>query len=145
MGDLGLIPGLRSSPGEGKDYPHQYSGLENSMDYSPWGHKQLDMTERISLPLIPPGIPKTTKDFCGLGRREKRQKVSGIKGALDLALSNINSRVYVCLRGEIDLQGVSEETCFLHAWKHPKTVSRDTPHAQTGNKEQLTPSPFHIP
>jgi len=30
-GDLGLIPGLGRSPGEGKDYPPQYSGLENSM------------------------------------------------------------------------------------------------------------------
>ena len=32
-GDLGLIPGLERSPGEGKGYPLQYSGLENSMDY----------------------------------------------------------------------------------------------------------------
>ena len=32
-GDLGLIPGLRRSPGEQKGYPLQYSGLENSMDY----------------------------------------------------------------------------------------------------------------
>jgi len=31
-GDLDLIPGLESSPGEGKGYPLQYSGLENSMD-----------------------------------------------------------------------------------------------------------------
>ena len=31
-GDLGLIPGLGRSPGEGKSYPLQYSGLENSMD-----------------------------------------------------------------------------------------------------------------
>ena len=31
-GDLGSIPGLRRSPGEGKGYPLQYSGLENSMD-----------------------------------------------------------------------------------------------------------------
>ena len=31
--DLGLIPGLGRSPGEGKGYPVQYSGLENSMDY----------------------------------------------------------------------------------------------------------------
>ena len=29
--DLGLIPGLESSPGEGKGYPLQYSGLENSV------------------------------------------------------------------------------------------------------------------
>ena len=32
VGDLGSIPGLGRSPGEGKGYPLQYSGLENSMD-----------------------------------------------------------------------------------------------------------------
>ena len=32
-GDLGLIPGLGRSPGAGKGYPLQYSGLENSMDF----------------------------------------------------------------------------------------------------------------
>ena len=31
-GDLGSIPGLGRSPGEGIGYPFQYSGLENSMD-----------------------------------------------------------------------------------------------------------------
>ena len=31
-GDLGLILGLGRSSGEGKGYPLQYSGLENSMD-----------------------------------------------------------------------------------------------------------------
>ena len=34
VGDLGLIPGLGRSLGEGKGYPLQYSGLENSMDYT---------------------------------------------------------------------------------------------------------------
>ena len=34
-GDLGSIPGLGRSPGEGKGYPLQYSGLKNSMDYNP--------------------------------------------------------------------------------------------------------------
>ena len=32
-GDLGLIPGLGRSPGEGKGHPLQYSGLENSMEW----------------------------------------------------------------------------------------------------------------
>ena len=32
-GALSSIPGLGRSPGEGKGYPLQYSGLENSMDY----------------------------------------------------------------------------------------------------------------
>ncbi|CAI9179824.1 unnamed protein product [Rangifer tarandus platyrhynchus] len=47
-GDLSLIPGLGRSPGEGKGYPLQYSGLENSMDY-PWSRQESDTTERLSL------------------------------------------------------------------------------------------------
>ena len=49
VGDLGSIPGLGRSPGKGNSYPLQYSGLENSMDYSPWGHHESDMTEQLSL------------------------------------------------------------------------------------------------
>ena len=41
-GDLGLIPGLGRSPGGGKGYLLQYSGLENSMDCM--GHKESNMT-----------------------------------------------------------------------------------------------------
>ena len=41
--------GGEDSPGEGTGYPLQCSGLENSMDSSPWGHKELDMTEQLSL------------------------------------------------------------------------------------------------
>ena len=47
VGDLGLIPGLGRSPGEGKSYPLQYSGLENSMDRTAHGaaksHTQLSL------------------------------------------------------------------------------------------------------
>ena len=35
--DLGSIPGLERSPGEGKGYPLQNCGLENSMDYTVHG------------------------------------------------------------------------------------------------------------
>ena len=35
-GDLGLIPGLGRSPGEGNGNPLQYSCLENSMDGGTW-------------------------------------------------------------------------------------------------------------
>ena len=48
-GDLGLIPGSGRSPGEGKGYPLQHSGLQNSGLYSPWGCKESGKTERLSL------------------------------------------------------------------------------------------------
>jgi len=49
--DLGLIPGLGRSPGEGNGYPLQYSCLGNPMDrrsqvsYNQWGCKELDTAE----------------------------------------------------------------------------------------------------
>ena len=39
VGDLGSIPGLGRSHGEGKGYPLQDSCPENSMDCAPWGRK----------------------------------------------------------------------------------------------------------
>ena len=51
VGDLGLIPELGRSPGGGHGNPVQYSFLENPhgqrslAGYSPWGYKELDMTE----------------------------------------------------------------------------------------------------
>ena len=51
VGDPGSIPGMGRSPAEGKGYPLQYSGLENSMDCIVWGCKELDMIERLSLSL----------------------------------------------------------------------------------------------
>ena len=45
VGDLGSIPGLGTSLGEGKGYPLQYSGLENSMDCTVCGVAESDTTE----------------------------------------------------------------------------------------------------
>ena len=45
--DLSLILGLGRSPREGKGYPLQYSGLENSMNCM--GRKELDTAEQLSL------------------------------------------------------------------------------------------------
>ena len=52
--DPGWIPGSGRSPGVGQGNPLQYSCLENPYgqrdleDYSSRGHKELDMTERLS-------------------------------------------------------------------------------------------------
>ena len=52
VGDLDLIPGLGRAPGEGKGYPLQYSGLENSMDCIVHGVAESDMTEQVSLSYV---------------------------------------------------------------------------------------------
>ena len=55
-GDLGSIPGLGRSPGEGNGNPPQYSCLENPMDGGAWratvhGVIESDRTERLMLSL----------------------------------------------------------------------------------------------
>ena len=44
-GDLGLIPGLGHSPGEGNGNPLQYSCLGNSMDRGAWWAKVRVVTQ----------------------------------------------------------------------------------------------------
>ena len=54
-GDLGLIPGLGRSLGEGNDNPFQYSRWRiqwSLVDYSPCSHKELDMTEQLTLTFL---------------------------------------------------------------------------------------------
>ena len=48
VGDLGSTPGFGRSPGEGKGYPLQYSGLENSMNCIVHGVTESDTTEQLS-------------------------------------------------------------------------------------------------
>ena len=47
--DLSSIPRLVRFPGEGIGYLLQDSGLENSMDHSPWNCKESDTTNRLSV------------------------------------------------------------------------------------------------
>ena len=56
VGDLGSIPGLGRSPGEGKGYPLHCSGLENSMDHIVCGVAESDTTERCSLHFTPSSL-----------------------------------------------------------------------------------------
>ena len=53
MGDVSSIPGLRRSPGEGKQHAPVFllgesHGQRSLADDSPWGHKELDMTEQLT-------------------------------------------------------------------------------------------------
>ena len=81
MGDLGSIPELGRSPGGGYGYPLQYScpedphGQRNLEGYSPWGRKELDMTQWLSMAQhstvilkirfasVPTSVPTRLSDF----------------------------------------------------------------------------------
>ena len=72
-GDLGLIPGFGRSPGEGKGYPLQYSGLENSMDCivhkvakSQIGLRDFHFTSKICYQIQVTKIFPSTKSFITL-------------------------------------------------------------------------------
>ena len=53
--DLGLIPRLGRCPAEGNGnqllvfFPGEVHGQRSLADYSPWGHKELDTTERLTV------------------------------------------------------------------------------------------------
>ena len=51
-GDLGSIPGLGRSPREGKGYPFQYPGLEESVGCMVREVAESDMSERLSQPQL---------------------------------------------------------------------------------------------
>ena len=78
-GDLGSIPGLGRSPGEGKGYPltpvfwpGEFRGL-----YSPWSCRESDTTERLSLSQSTGGLPGGTsgKELACQCRRRKETRV----------------------------------------------------------------------
>ena len=46
--DVGSITGLGRSPVVGNGNPLHYPSLESLVGYSPWGHKESDMTEQLT-------------------------------------------------------------------------------------------------
>ena len=76
--DKGLIPGSGRSPGGGHGNLLQCSCLENPrgqrrlVGYSPWGHKESDMTERLNTAQHPSIGPS----------RESREKVNTLRKAV---------------------------------------------------------------
>ena len=63
-GDLGSIPGLGRSPGEGKGYPLQYSGLENFMDCIIHGVAKSQTRLRDFHFSLSPSLPVSTSLLC---------------------------------------------------------------------------------
>ena len=96
VGDLGLIPGLGRSPGEGNDNPLQYSCLENPMNRGAW-QSTVDGVARVghdlaTKPPPPPwvlgpgwglmqkvGASSTQNCRNGWGREEGREERSACR------------------------------------------------------------------
>ena len=77
-GDLGSIPGLGRSPGEGNGNPLQYSCLENPMDRGAWWatvHGVAKSRTRLSDFTSLKGKPAESAE--GLGRKGKIKRCQG--------------------------------------------------------------------
>ena len=63
---MDLIPGLGRFPGEGNDYPLQYSGLENFMNYTVHGVAESDTTEgrTFTFTVAGPELPAVCVSLC---------------------------------------------------------------------------------
>ena len=80
MGDLGSIPGLGKSPGEGNGNPLQYSCLEHPMDGGAWWatvHGVIKSRTRLSdFTLYPP--VKIVVIHRKFQRKDFREEISGL-------------------------------------------------------------------
>ena len=111
--DLGSIPGLERSPGEGKGYPLQYSGLENSMNCIVHGvtknWTQLSNFHFTSLHILYSSFGKMAIQilipFCSIGLHFfvctlsciNSLSISDINPLLDISFENIFSHLGGCL------------------------------------------------
>ena len=85
MKDLGSIPGLGRSPGEGKGYPLQESGLENPIDYTVHG---------------------ITKSWTQLSDFHSLTPAAQVGGNLGYVIRKVNGRMFIITFGSI--------YCFHH-------------------------------
>ena len=91
VGDLGSIPGLGRSPGEGKGCPLQYSNLKNSTDCIVHRVAKSDTTERLSLFRRREGGGGSSGNGNHCRQRPGQGKHQGQGGAPDLELSSPSS------------------------------------------------------
>ena len=69
-GDLGTIPGLGRSSGEGKGYPLQCSGLENSMDCIVHGVTEIRLSQAPAHQLPPRNLEAIVQAAVNLRSRK---------------------------------------------------------------------------
>ena len=103
MGDLGSIPGLGRSLGEGKGYPLQYSGLENLTHCSPWGHRELDTTEWLKKKKVSNRLV-TKLDTCN---NKRKYRVFNLQKFTEVRKHNCNTVCFAILEiGRIMMESI---------------------------------------
>ena len=99
--DLGSIPGSGRSPGEGNGKPLQYSCQESShgqrslVGYSPWGPKELDMTEWLTFTLWV-NTSRCNEAGCKPGVLDKNVAMLVLLQSLVLCSRNIRCKFQLC-------------------------------------------------
>ena len=126
-GDLGSIPGLGRSPGEGNGNPLQYSCLENSIDRGVWkatvhGLAESDTTEPLTLSNFHSQASQTS--FV------KEKQNSKIILVLQLYFNKFKfkKKSFICLLSQVEFLGGENRTLWFLFWDYPssslKTLNR---------------------
>ena len=87
MEDPASIPGSERSPGEGTPVllPGEFHGQRSLVDYSPWGSKESDTTEGLTLSL---STIQGTK-MCQLNYNEPQLSISHFRRRVGMQISNL--------------------------------------------------------
>ena len=117
MGDLGSIPELGRSPGEGKGYPLHYSGLENSMDCIVHGVANSwtwlsDFHKTVSINLV-----LTLQQFPHYPWNKIQRFLHCYKLLNDMATGHLVTLMWQSGHSHIGFHLVSKTDCLLsHPW-----------------------------
>ena len=122
VGDLGSIPGLERSPGGGHGNPLQYSCLKKShgqsslVGYSPWGCKEFDMTERLTLSLS--SYLSCTLSVCSVFKATAKLFCRGLDHFMypPAMYEGSNFSTSLLAFGTVTIYFSSSETCVVMAY-----------------------------